>query len=416
MVRKRSPLYRLFLYSAGCAARLALRLLFQGAFHGDLRSSPVCAADSDISVVQLDNPFYDRQSQAGAGSRPHRRAGYKQKKNGKQNLRPERATKTAGRILKNNICTLFNLFNVLIAAALAFAGAWSNMLFILIIALNTLIGIVQELHAKKLVDKLSLLSMPTAKVIRGGAVSELPVWELVERDVIELEAGKQVCSDSVVLSGEAAGHAVVTTAAGLLGMLPKGLVLLISVSLAVGIITLSKKRVLVQGLYALEALAHVDTLCLDKTGTLTQGRMRVEAVYPKELCHAALFEEWMGSFLRHSDDNNATFQALQAYFKTNIVRSPMRRIPFFSERKWSAMEFEDAGTLLMIAGKEDDKNQVRSRSWLLFAVLSAVFASLTSIFGKIGVENIESNLGTAIRTVVVQAMAWVMVFVSGKRA
>lgn len=416
MVRERSPLYRLFLYSAGCAARLALRLLFQGAFHGDFRSSPVCAADSDISVVQLDNPFYDRQSQAGAGSRPHRRAGYKQKKNGKQNLRPERATKTAGRILKNNICTLFNLFNMLIAAALAFAGAWSNMLFILIIALNTLIGIVQELHAKKLVDKLSLLSMPTAKVIRGGAASELPVWELVERDVIELEAGKQVCSDSVVLSGEAAGHAVVTTAAGLLGMLPKGLVLLISVSLAVGIITLSKKRVLVQGLYALEALAHVDTLCLDKTGTLTQGRMRVEAVYPKELCHAALFEEWMGSFLRHSDDNNATFQALQAYFKTNIVRSPMRRIPFFSERKWSAMEFEDAGTLLMIAGKEDDKNQVRSRSWLLFAVLSAVFASLTSIFGKIGVENIESNLGTAIRTVVVQAMAWVMVFVSGKRA
>lgn len=126
-----------------------------------------------------------------------------QKKNGKQNLQPERATKTTGRILKDNICTLFNLFNVLIAAALAFAGAWSNMLFILIIALNTLIGIVQELHAKKLVDKLSLLSMPTAKVIRGGAASELPVWELVERDVIELEAGKQVCSDSVVLSGEA---------------------------------------------------------------------------------------------------------------------------------------------------------------------------------------------------------------------
>lgn len=74
-----------------------------------------------------------------------------------------------------------------------------------------------------------------------------------------------------------------------------------------------------------------------------------------------------------------------------------------------------AGTLLMIARKEGDKNQVRSRSWLLFAVLSAVFASLTSIFGKIGVENIESNLGTAIRTVVVLAMAWVMVFVSGKQ-
>lgn len=73
------------------------------------------------------------------------------------------------------------------------------------------------------------------------------------------------------------------------------------------------------------------------------------------------------------------------------------------------------GTLLMIARKGGDKNQVRSRSWLLFAVLSAVFASLTSIFEKIGVENIESNLGTAIRTVVVLAMAWVMVFVSGKQ-
>lgn len=73
------------------------------------------------------------------------------------------------------------------------------------------------------------------------------------------------------------------------------------------------------------------------------------------------------------------------------------------------------GILLMIARKGGDKNQVRSRSWLLFAVLSAVFASLTSIFGKIGVENIESNLGTAIRTVVVLAMAWVMVFVSGKQ-
>ena len=70
------------------------------------------------------------------------------KENGKQNIQPEKVTKTTGQILKDNICTLFNLFNVLIAIALALVGAWSNMLFILIIALNTLIGIVQELHAK----------------------------------------------------------------------------------------------------------------------------------------------------------------------------------------------------------------------------------------------------------------------------
>ena len=73
------------------------------------------------------------------------------------------------------------------------------------------------------------------------------------------------------------------------------------------------------------------------------------------------------------------------------------------------------GTLLMIVKKETDKNQVQNRSWLLFAVLSAVFASLTSIFGKIGVENVESNLGTAIRTVVVLVMAWLMAFVTGKQ-
>ncbi|XOQ45106.1 MAG: ATPase [Clostridium sp.] len=365
------------------------------------------------------------------------------KENGKQNIQPEKVTKSTGQILKDNICTLFNLFNVLIAIALAFVGAWSNMLFILIIALNTLIGIVQELHAKKLVEKLSLLSAPTAKVIRDGNASEISVQELVEEDVIALEAGKQVCSDSIILAGEVEvneslltgesdpvsksvgdhllsgsfvisgkcracvehvgsenyaakiareakklrgvhsellssmrkvtrftgylipplgillfleafflrgdmlNHAVVTTAAGLLGMLPKGLVLLISISLAVGIIALSKKKVLVQELFALETLAHVDTLCLDKTGTLTQGKMQVEKVYSSELWRSIPFEELMGSFLQHSDDNNATFQALKAYFESNTTFSPMRKIPFSSERKWSAMEFENAGTFVI---------------------------------------------------------------------
>ena len=337
-------------------------------------------------------------------------------------------------------CTLFNL---LIAIALALVGAWSNMMFICIIAVNTLIGIVQELHAKKLVEKLSLLSAPTVRVIRDGKHSEIPIHELVEQDVIELEAGNQVCSDCVILVGEAEvneslltgesdpvlkpegshllsgsfivsgrcracvehvgaenyaaaiareakrlrgihsellssmrkvthftaflipplgillfleafllrgdtlNHAVVTTAAGLLGMLPKGLVLLISISLAVGIITLSRKKVLVQELFALETLAHVDTLCLDKTGTLTQGKMQVEKVYSAEPQGSVLFEELIGSFLQYTDDNNATFQALKAHFAASDVFSPIHKIPFSSERKWSAIEFQNAGTFVI---------------------------------------------------------------------
>lgn len=210
------------------------------------------------------------------------------------------------------------------------------MLFLVVVALNTLIGIVQEVHAKRLVEKLSLLSLPTARVIRDGAPAEIPTQDLVEEDVIELEAGRQVCAAAVLLTevaevneslltgesdpvrrsagerllsgsfvvsgrcrarvehvgkenyaariaqeakalrgvrselltsmrkvtrftgywipflgvllflealflrGDPVQDAVVATSAGLVGMLPKGLVLLTSVSLAAGIIALSR--------------------------------------------------------------------------------------------------------------------------------------------------------------------------------
>lgn len=153
--------------------------------------------------------------------------------------------------------------------------------------------------------------------------------------------------EAFLLRGDTLNHAVVTTAAGLLGMLPKGLVLLISISLAVGIITLSRKKVLVQELFALETLAHVDTLCLDKTGTLTRGKMQVEKVYSAEPQGSVLFEELIGSFLQYTDDNNATFQALKAHFAASDVFSPIHKIPFSSERKWSAIEFQNAGTFVI---------------------------------------------------------------------
>ena len=284
----------------------------------------------------------------------------------------ETAAKTTGQILRDNICTLFNLLNLLIAIALIFVHAWSNLFFVPVVALNTIIGIAQELKAKRLIEKLTLLSQSNAKIERNGELRSVPIAEVQEQDILLLESGNQICADAVVtdggievneslLTGESdavykkagdsllsgssvisgtcratvlrvgsdsyaskltkeakktkAMHselvgsmqkvtrltsfcivplgillfveallfrdssmydAVVGTSAGLLGMLPKGLYLLISVSLAAGIITLSKKNVLVQDLYSLENLAHVDVLCLDKTGTLTEGKMQVE--------------------------------------------------------------------------------------------------------------------------------------------
>ena len=121
---------------------------------------------------------------------------------GLQNTLPPSASKTNGQIFKENICTLFNLLNFLIAIALALVGAWSNLLFIAIILLNLVIGIAQELHAKKLVDELSLLIVPKATVIRDGQEVQIPVEQVVQDDVMILDSGQQICCDSVIIEGE----------------------------------------------------------------------------------------------------------------------------------------------------------------------------------------------------------------------
>ena len=149
------------------------------------------------------------------------------------------------------------------------------------------------------------------------------------------------------LRGAPLFDAVTTTAAGLLGMLPKGLVLLITVSLAVGVAKLARSRVLVQNLFSLESLARVDVLCLDKTGTLTEGNMQVERMIPLAETPPIPLAEWMGAFLAHSDDNNATFQAMRNYFPDGGgALEPTAKIPFSSQRKWSAMTFPELGTLV----------------------------------------------------------------------
>lgn len=358
-------------------------------------------------------------------------------------------TKSTGQIISENVFTLFNLLNFSIAVLLFLARAYSNMLFIAIIILNILIGIFQELKAKKLVDELSLLNRPQVTVLRGGKERNVTAEEIVKDDVMILESGRQICSDAVVLSGSLevneslltgesdaviketgdmllsgssviagkcyaqvihAGNesyigklaeevkaeketgsellasmrkvtrftsflilplgiflfieaflfrsaffntAVVATAAALLGMLPKGLVLLISVSLANGVIRLSQKRILVQNIYSLETLAHVDVLCLDKTGTLTDGNMKVQKVFymggsgGKEKLSEEKAQRLLSSYLAASDDNNATIQALKTKFKPELMDTPIRKLPFSSKRKWGAVSFGAAGTVCM---------------------------------------------------------------------
>ena len=132
------------------------------------------------------------------------------------------------------------------------------------------------------------------------------------------------------------------------GMLPKGLVLLITISLESGVIKLAKKQVLVQELYSIESLAHIDTICLDKTGTITTGKMKVSDVtmYNEEILPKT-FNEMMTAFVNGMEDNNATFKAMKKHFKGDTVYNTIEKIPFSSERKWSAISFENMGTVVM---------------------------------------------------------------------
>ena len=367
---------------------------------------------------------------------------------GKQNGISQPASKTYYQILKDNIFTLFNLLNFFIFVALMMVEAWSNLVFMAIIIANAGIGILQEMNAKRLVDKLSILTKPTIHVMRDGHKQVVDIQDIVLDDLLILESGDQVCNDAVVVFGSIEANeslltgesdpihkhqdahllsgssvisgkcyarvekvgkdnyattliqqaqvskeqnselmdsmnrvtrittfmiiplgiilfiealwlrddtlltAVVSSSAALLGMLPKGLVLLTSVSLANGVTRLAKRQVLVQDLYSLETLSHVDVLCLDKTGTITDGQMKVEHMFTYGVIAHLPNKEIMVAYLRFSDDNNVTFQAMDRYFQKNQILNPIQKIPFSSLRKWSAIEFESFGTVVVGAAEK----------------------------------------------------------------
>lgn len=121
---------------------------------------------------------------------------------GENNYKVESSTLSVSEIVRSNVCTYFNLVFAVIAVLLAIVGAWSDMLFLPIIVANTCIGIIQEVHSKKVLDKLSILNAPHAVVIRDGKRQEIPADQLVLDDIVEFSAGNQIPADAKVVSGE----------------------------------------------------------------------------------------------------------------------------------------------------------------------------------------------------------------------
>ncbi len=344
-------------------------------------------------------------------------------------------------ILRANLLTLFNVIVGGAFTLLLVLGYWQDALFGVFVIANVAIGVVQELRAKRTLDRLTVLSAPGARVMRDGSVATVPVADVVLDDILVLGSGDELVADAVVLdaaglgidesllTGEAeAVHAepgrellsgsfvvggqglarvtrvgadsyanrvasdlrsftlvpselrlslarvirwiswillpvailvfngqlqalggwehafsagvwregALLTVAGIVSMVPQGLVFMTSVALAVGALTLSRRRVLVQELPAVEMLARVDALCFDKTGTLTDGSIELRDVHlvdERQGWRAVL--AWFGE----QPDANATARALQQRFSGAPAEAPERTVGFSSSFRWSAASF-----------------------------------------------------------------------------
>ena len=348
-------------------------------------------------------------------------------------------------IFRRNVFNSFNVLNFAIFVALIAVQAWSNLFFFGIIVLNAFTGMMTELRARRMIDKLNLMNKDQIRVVRDGEVTSIDPKDIVLDDIMLLSAGEQVPSDAVVVDGmaelneamltgesdhilkkdgkellsgsylvsgqvyakvinvaednyanklmlEAKTHkpivsrilynmdkiakftgkivipfglalffeaylikqlslqeSVVTSSTALLGMLPKGIALLTITSLLTAVIKLGMKHILVQEMYSVETLARVDVLCLDKTGTITQGKMTVKGLeLLSERFTKEELERLLAAYMQHSKDKNATAQAIRnAYEGLEHHYQVGDVIPFSSDRKWGAVSVNGLGTLFL---------------------------------------------------------------------
>ena len=384
-------------------------------------------------------------------------------KKGLVNYDDQPKTKSIKRIILGNTFTYFNFLNVALGLAVLIAGILNNelfeglknCLFMIIVIVNSVISIVEEIIAKKIIDRLSMLSESKVTTIRDGKEQEVSLDELVLDDVTILQNGHQIVADSIILEGTIevneslitgepdaitkkkgdmilSGSFIVSgtctakvchvgsdnyvskiskeakyekkvnsmimssfekllkilsvliipigiimyfsqlfatdgnvtgsifyTVAALIGMIPEGLVLLTSSVMAVSVIRLSKYKVLVQHLYCIETLARVDVICLDKTGTLTEGTMKVVDYVPYQKNTKENLKKILCAYQANSSDTNETMGALKEYFNEKTTDQKKKEIPFSSERKFSGIELKESGTIYLgapeILLKEDFK-------------------------------------------------------------
>lgn len=356
-------------------------------------------------------------------------------------------TKSIKRIIYENFFTLFNIINIILAICILCVKSYKNMLFLLIVIINTAISTIQEIHSKKVVDKLSIVASPKAKVIRNGKTEIIDIHQLVLDDIIILKTGEQIAADCKILSNEVevnescitgetntirkkvgdillsgsyivSGNttakiehigeenytaqissgakyvkkikseimtsldkiikiltfaiipigllffanqlhipgntyktAVIKSVAAIIGMIPEGLVLLTSTVLAVSVIRLSKSNVLVQELYCIETLARVDTLCLDKTGTLTEGSLQVKKIIATMSSQEENLKTILQLFAKFSPDSNTTIEAIRDFCNiTNNINENYQldhAVPFSSEKKWSGISLKNKGSYVL---------------------------------------------------------------------
>ena len=359
--------------------------------------------------------------------------------------------KSVKEIIRSNTLTYFNLIFFIIAVLLCVVGSFRNLTFLPVVIGNSLIGIFQEIRAKKTLEKMSILNAPHAVAIRSGRQVKISTDELVKDDVVVFSAGDQICADAVVISGnikvnealltgesdeiekvggsslmsgsfvvsgqccarlvnvgeeayiykltkeakemgsgeqsemvksinqivkwmgiaiipiglilfyqsywinhETFKTGIVSTVAAITGMIPEGLYMLTTIALALGTIRLAQQKVLLHDMKSIEALARVDVLCVDKTGTITEPNMTVDNVYclnnglitPEEL--KGLFVDYATAAV----DNNATMLAIKDYaaaLNTNGMynkRTAVSVQPFSSTDKFSTITFRD-GTFIL---------------------------------------------------------------------